>query len=294
VPAPLTVFQRDLLAWSASTRRDLPWRRTRDPWAVLVSELMLQQTQVARVVPKFSAFLARFPTVAACAAAPVGDVVRLWAGLGYNRRALNLHRAAVACVERFGGVLPSTLKELQSLPGIGPYTSRAVVAFSSFAGDVGVVDTNAARVLARVGGRRLSLREVQSAADAAVPAGEGWAWNQAMLDLGATVCTKRVARCDVCPVSSSCGWFLAGRPLPDPADGSAGTSGTQSTFEGSDRQGRGRLVDALRAGPVADADLAQVMGWPHDALRAERVAATLVLDGLAERSADGQGLELPA
>ena len=285
-------FQRDLLAWSATTRRDLPWRRTRDPWAVLVSELMLQQTQVARVVPKFSAFLQRFPTVAACAGAPAGDVVRLWAGLGYNRRALNLHRCAVACVQRHGGALPSSLAELQALPGIGPYTARAVLAFA-LERDVGVVDTNAARVLARVGWRRLTLREVQAAADAAVPAGSAWAWNQAMLDLGATVCTKRVPRCDACPVTSSCAWHVAGHPEPDPAEGSAGTSGRQSTFEGSDRQGRGRLVDALRLAPVPLSELAVVMGWPDDVARAERVAATLLADGLAELADDGR-LQLPA
>lgn len=290
MPAPVGLA-RDLLQWSARTRRDLPWRRTRDPWAVLVSELMLQQTQVSRVVPKYAAFLERFRTVAACAAAPAGDVVRLWAGLGYNRRALNLHAAARACVERHAGQLPATLAELQGLPGIGPYTARAVQAFAREA-DVGVLDTNAARVLARLAGRRLAPREAQDMADSYVPVGEGWAWNQAMLDLGATVCTKRVVRCDQCPVTAHCAWHLAGHPDPDPSDGSAGTSGRQSTFEGSDRQGRGRLVDALRLGPVAAADLAAATGWPDDPERAERVAATLVVDGLAEP--DGAGnLRLP-
>ena len=221
MPAPVGPADA-LLAWSARTRRDLPWRRTRDPWAVLVSELMLQQTQVARVVPKYAAFLERFPTVAACAAAPAGDVVRLWAGLGYNRRALNLHAAARACVERHGGELPATLAELQALPGIGPYTARAVQAFAREA-DVGVLDTNAARVLARLEGRRLAPREAQDMADSHVPPGEGWAWNQAMLDLGATVCTKRVVRCDECPLTAHCTWHLAGHPTPDPSDGSAGT-----------------------------------------------------------------------
>jgi A/G-specific adenine glycosylase len=238
------------------------------------------------VVPKYEAFLSQLPTVAACAAAPVGEVVRLWAGLGYNRRALNLHRCAVACVERFDGALPATLEELQSLPGIGPYTARAVLAFASEA-DVGVLDTNAARVVARVVGRRLGPKEAQAAADGLVPSGEGWAWNQAMLDLGATVCTKRVARCEACPVSSSCAWWIAGRPDPDPADGSFGVSGRQSTFEGSDRQGRGRLVDALRAGPVSAGSLAATMGWPDDPVRAERVAATLLADGLADVSPSG-------
>ena len=291
MPPALTPHQQALLDWSDRTRRDLPWRRTRDPWAVLVSELMLQQTQVARVVPKYAAFLERFPTPTACAASTAADVVRLWAGLGYNRRALNLHRAAQVCVERHGGALPTTLDELRALPGIGPYTARAVLAFATNA-DVGVLDTNAARVTARVAGRRLGPRDAQAAADAAVPAGHGWSWNQAMLDLGATVCTKRVVRCAECPVAATCAWHVAGHPDPDPAEGSAGTSGKQSTFEGSDRQGRGRLVDALRAGPVPTADLAAAMGWPDDPFRAERVAATLVVDGLAEVTADG-ALALP-
>jgi len=247
---------------------------------------MLQQTQVARVVPKYDAFLERYPTVADCAAAPPGDVVRMWAGLGYNRRALNLHRAAAICVASHGGALPTTFAGLLALPGIGPYTTRAVLVFAHEV-DVGVLDTNAARVLARTGGERLSLRVAQERADAIVPAGQGWAWNQAMLDLGATVCTKRVARCNVCPVSSSCAWYLAGRPQPDPAEGSAGTSGRQTTFAGSDRQGRGRLVDALRSGPVAPSALPGVMGWPDDPARADRVAQTLIEDGLAELDDDG-------
>ena len=286
MPAPLTAVQEALLAWSERTRRDLPWRRTRDPWAILVSELMLQQTQVARVLPKYEAFLVRFPTPSACAAAATADVVRLWAGLGYNRRAINLHLAAKACVERHGGALPSTIGELTALPGIGPYTARAVLAFA-FERDVGVLDTNAARVTARLAGRRLAMKEAQSTADAAVPVGRGWSWNQAMLDLGATVCTKRVARCDLCPLAAHCAWHVTGHPDPDPSDGSAGTSGRQSRFAGSDREGRGRLIDALRAGPIPSAQLAAAMGWPGDGARAERVAATLVVDGLAEIAPDG-------
>lgn len=270
-----------LLDWFGQRQRDLPWRRTRDPWAVLVSELMLQQTQVARVLPRYEAFLDRWPTPAACAAAPVGDIVGAWAGLGYNRRAVNLHRCAVTVVADHGGALPDDLAALQSLPGIGPYTARAVLAFAFESDEVGVLDTNAARVLARWYGRTLGRAEAQRLADSSVAPAAGWAWNQAMLDLGATRCRPRSPRCDECPVAAWCAWQGAGRPEPDPAIGSAGVSTGQSVFEGSDRQGRGRLVDALRGGPVATADLASVMGWPSDPVRAERVAGTVVTDGLA-------------
>jgi A/G-specific adenine glycosylase len=269
-----------LLAWWSDVARDLPWRHTRDPWAVLVSEAMLQQTQVERVVPRWREFLDRFPTVAACAASPPAAVLQAWAGLGYNRRALNLWRAAGAVVEGHGGRFPATLPELLALPGVGPYTARAVLAFALEA-DVGVLDTNVARVLARRSGRPLRRREAQDGADAAVPVGAGWAWNQAMLDLGATVCRARSPRCGACPVATGCAWLAAGRPAPDPAIGSAGVAGGQSPFAGSDRQGRGRLVAALRRGAVRRAELAAVMGWPDDAPRAARVTAGVVADGLA-------------
>jgi len=269
-----------LLAWWERQRRDLPWRATRDPWAVLVCEVMAQQTQVARVAERWAPFLERFPTPAACAAAPVADLLRVWSGMGYNRRALHLHRCAQEVVARHGGVLPSTLAELLALPGIGPYTARAVLAFS-FEHDAAIVDTNTARVLARWVGRRLTATEAQSAADGALPPGEAWAWNQAMLDLGAQVCTRRRPRCGDCPVADGCRWAQAGWPGPDPADGSAGVSAPQSRFAGSDRQGRGRLLEALRRGPVPAAELAVTMGWPDDAERAERVAAGLVREGLA-------------
>lgn len=252
---------------------------------------MLQQTQVARVLPRYHELLARFPDPATCAAAAPGEVVQLWAGLGYNRRALHLHRCAQVVCERHGGELPSTLPELLALPGVGPYTARAVLAFAH-EDDVGVLDTNAARVLARWTGRTLGRAEAQMFADDAVPTGHGWAWNQAMLDLGATVCTAREPRCEACPVAATCVWYGAGCPAPDPAVGSAGVSGSQSRFEGSDRQGRGRLVAALRTGPVAAADFPAVMGWPDDPARAERVAATLLADGLAVAATDGT-LRLP-
>lgn len=279
-----------VLRWWEGQRRELPWRSTRDPWAVLVCEVMAQQTQVARVAARWGPFLERFPTPAACAAAPVGDVLRCWSGMGYNRRALHLHRTATVVVADHGGQLPSTLPELLALPGIGPYTARAVLAFA-FESDHGIVDTNTARVLARWEGRRLTGAGAQRSADAALPLGKAWAWNQAMLDLGAQVCTRRAPRCGDCPVRARCAWALAGRPDPDPADGSAGVSARQGRFEGSDRQGRGRLLEALRRGPVHERDVAASAGWPDDPARALRVAAGLVRDGLAV--AAGRSLRLP-
>lgn len=278
---PLNPLQSALIAWWVDHGRDLPWRRSRDPWAVLVSETMLQQTQVARVTERWERFLRRFPTVAACAASPRSAVVDEWAGLGYNRRAVFLHRAAQDCVDRFGGELPTSLPELQSLPGIGPYTARAVLVFAHER-DIGLVDTNAGRFVARaVAGASLTPAVAQTVADDAVPEGWGWTWGQAVFDLGATVCHKRSPACDRCPIRGSCAWAAAGFPQPDPVEGSAGVSAPQSRFEGSDRQGRGRLVDALRRRGVADHELADVMGWPDDPQRAKRVAVSLIDDGLA-------------
>jgi A/G-specific adenine glycosylase len=279
-----------LLQWAADARRDLPWRRTRDPWAILVSELMLQQTQVARVVPRYHEFLDVFPTPTACAAATPADVVHHWAGLGYNRRAINLHRTAVRVVDDHGGRVPDELDALLALPGIGPYTARAVLVFA-FERDEAIVDTNVARVLARWSGRPLGGREVQRVADHAVPRDRAWEWNQGLLDLGATVCTKRAPRCSACPARNVCAW--RGVDGPDPAIGSAGVPRGQSRFEGSDRQGRGRLVDAMRHGRVVEAQrLAEVAGWTTDVDRARRVAETLVADGLAVWRKDGS-LALP-
>jgi A/G-specific adenine glycosylase len=248
---------------------------------VLVSELMLQQTQVPRVLPRYVAFLETFPTPGVCAAAPVADVLRAWDGLGYNRRGLHLHRAAGVIAEHG---FPDTLPGLLALPGVGPYTARAVLAYA-YEADAAVVDTNVARVLARVTGRRLTAEEAQAAADAFAPAGEAWAWNQAIMDLGARHCRARSPRCEECPLAPWCAWRRAGGPPPDPAVGSAHVSGRQSPFAGSDREGRGRLVAALRRGPVSAGDLAPVMGWPGDPERAERVAATLVAEGLVSVAA---------
>lgn len=251
---------------------------------------MLQQTQPSRVVACWGSFLSRFPSATACSAAPAAEVVRAWAGLGYNRRALNLHRAAQAVAEHHDGEIPPDLAALLALPGVGPYTARAVLVFA-FEQDLGLVDTNAGRFLARAAvGRRLVGAEAQEVADTLVPSGRGWAWGQAVFDLGAMVCTRRAPRCSTCPVRTHCAWAKAGFPEPDPVLGSAGVSVSQSRFVGSDRQGRGRLVDALRRGTVSMGDLAKVMGWPDDPSRARLVADRVVADGLAARDESGYRL----
>ena len=266
-----------VLAWGAPRLRDLPWRAIRDPWRILVAEVMLQQTQVPRVIPKWFAFCDAYPTPAACAAAPLGSVLRAWQGLGYPRRARNLWEAAGAMVSRDGGAVPDDLDALRALPGVGPYTARAVLAFA-FERDVAVVDTNIARVLARTVGERLTPRRVQDVASSLVPRGGGWAWNQMMMDLGATVC-RPVPRCDGCPVAPGCAWHLAAHPAPDPAAGSAGVSTRQAPYEGSDRQARGDVLRALHHGPRPASDFAA------------RIVDGLVADRLVART--GSQLRLP-
>ncbi|HEY5664903.1 MAG TPA: A/G-specific adenine glycosylase [Ilumatobacter sp.] len=283
-PPPLTGFTGAVLAWGVPRLRDLPWRRTRDPWAVLVSEVMLQQTQVARVVPKWEGFLARFPDPAACAAAPLGDVLRAWQGLGYPRRARNLHAAARAVTE-LGG-FPRDLDGLLALPGVGPYTARAVMAFA-FEFDAAVADTNIARVYARVVGERLTAGRLQALADAHCPSGDAWAWNQCLMDLGAVVCRPADPGCATCPVVAGCAWRRRGGA--DPAVGSSGVSTRQARFEGSDRQARGRLMRELGARAVPLAEVAEVM--QRDDATAQRLVGDLVGDGLCR--SDGGVVTLP-
>ena len=276
-----------VLSWGLPRLRDLPWRRTRDPWQVLVAETMLQQTQVARVIPKWFEFLAAYSTPATCARAPLGDVLRHWQGLGYPRRAKHLHDAASVVVAHHDGSVPATLDELRALPGIGPYTARAVLAFA-FETDAAIVDTNVARVLARTAGAPLTARAAQSRADAWLPAGDAWAWNQVLLDLGATVCTPRSPSCDVCPMATVCAWRGVG---PDPAIGSAGVSVRQARFEGSDRQLRGRVLKALGERGRVLAEL-QALVPTADPDRIDRLVHALVAEGLVVRS-DGEMVALP-
>jgi A/G-specific adenine glycosylase len=252
-----------LLAWYARVRRPLPWRSTRDPYALLVSEVMLQQTQASRVIPYYETFLARFPDPAALAAAPARDVLAAWSGLGYNRRALALQSAARVVAARGW---PADLTEL---PGVGPYSAAAV---ASFAWDAqhAAVDVNVRRVIERWDGRRRTPRALADRAAALLPPGRAAAWNQAMMELGATVCTARGARCDGCPVASWCA--SAGTPTPTTP------AAPRERFEDTDRYARGRIVAALLDGAALPA---------LDAERMERALAGLARDGLIVRDATG-------
>ncbi|MGI9186153.1 MAG: A/G-specific adenine glycosylase [Gaiellales bacterium] len=236
-----------VLAWYAEHGRELPWRRTRDPYAILVSEVMLQQTQVERVIERWTAWLERWPTAADLAAAPRADVISAWQGLGYNRRAVALHEAAQRLA--VDGI-PQDQAGWRALPGVGPYTAAAVCALA-LDHDVVPLDVNVQRILERALG----------AATIEPPAGKGHDLTQALFDVGATLCLARIPRCDQCPLAADC-----------PSRGQRyEPQRKQSRFEGSRRQARGRLLDQLRAAPV-----------PLDDCDAE-IAASLVKDGLAEQ-----------
>ncbi len=243
---------------------------------------MLQQTQVDRVVPRYEELLAGLPTPAAWSAVPLGEVLTRWQGLGYPRRAQRLHATAQVVMRDHGGVVPSDLEDLLALPGVGAYTARAVRAFA-FELPAAVVDTNIARVLARLSGRRLSAREAQQLADSLVPEGEVWWWNQSLMELGALVCRTR-PDCTQCPLAQVCGWHSDGHPAPDPAVGTAGVSTRQARFEGSDRQARGRLLAAVIAGPVPLDDAPRVM--QREVHVAARLVDALVAEGLVARVGD--------
>ena len=240
-----------LLAWFRANARDLPWRRTRDPYAVLVSEVMLQQTQVDRVIPHYRAFLDRFPTTDALAAAPTADVIRQWAGLGYNRRAVNLQRTAAAVVARGG--FPTSPVALRELPGVGPYTAGAVACFA-LEQDVAFVDTNMRRVIQRLffGAEGhtppVPERQILEVAAELVPEGNGWEWNQALIEFGALHCTARKPACVVCPLQAQCAAFPEVLSPVPPAQIMPRRSPEQ--FASSSRYYRGRILAAVRdAGP---------------------------------------------
>ncbi len=274
-----------LIEWGSGSLRDLPWRRTNDPWRVLVSEVMLQQTSVARVMPKYEAFLDAFPTPGALAQAPLGDALRLWSGLGYPRRCRNLQATAVVLHEQLGGCMPDSLEDLLQLPGIGQYTARAVLAFAHRA-DVAVVDVNVSRVLSRLEGVPMKAKALQDLADELVPQGLGWEWNQVMMDFGARHCTVRTPLCESCPVRKECKYKGVG---DDPAQLSAGVSKPQPRFEGSDRQARGRALRAVGDGTLRVKDVIAAMRVDED--RAVQLIASLVDEGLLHRA--GSTVTLP-
>lgn len=275
-----------VVAWFGENARDLPWRRPGfGAWGTLVSEFMLQQTPVARVVPRLEEWLARWPTPAALAAEPAGEAVRAWQNLGYPRRALRLHACAAAIVERHGGIVPDDVDALLALPGVGDYTARAVAAFA-YGRRHPVVDTNIRRVIARaVAGQAEpgppSARRDLAAMSALLPAEERKAqrFNAGMMELGAVVCTARAPRCDACPLAGVCAWRAAGRP-----DYEGPRRAVQRRYEGSDRQARGRILRALRAArhPLALADLEHASADPA---QFERALAGLIADGLVARTA---------
>ena len=280
-------YLEPVLGWYAAYARDLPWRAPGvSPWAVLVSEIMLQQTPVSRVLPAYQTWLQRWPVPAALAADPPGEAVRQWGRLGYPRRALRLHETATIVTREHGGEIPSTRDELLALPGIGAYTAAAVAVFA-FGGRHAVLDTNVRRVLTRLGsgrefpGAQPSTAEYRFAesllpTDAAVAA----TWSVAVMELGALTCTAASSRCDDCPVAAQCAWLAAGRPPTE-------VRPVGQRYEGTDRQCRGRLLAVLRdcADPVTLTRFDAV--WPDDTQRA-RALDGLVADGLIDPLPDGR------
>jgi A/G-specific adenine glycosylase len=277
-----------VLDWYGEHARDLPWRRPGcSAWAVLVSEMMLQQTPVARVLPAYEAWLARWPTPADLAAEPAGEAVRMWGRLGYPRRALRLHEAARAITERHRGVVPADLDELLALPGVGAYTARAVAAFG-YGRRHPVVDTNVRRVVARAvrgqgdAGPPSTTRDLAAMAALLPPEpARAVRFGVAVMELGALVCTARAPRCGSCPVRETCRWRCAGCPPYE------GPVPAPQAFAGTDRQVRGLLMGVLRASdaPIDAAALAAV--WSDRTQRA-RALAGLVADGLVDPLPDGR------
>jgi A/G-specific adenine glycosylase len=280
-----------LIAWYAGHARDLPWRRADfGAWGVLVSEVMLQQTPVTRVIPRLEAWLRRWPTPADLAAASPAEVLKQWDNLGYPRRALRLHQAAIEIRDRFGGVVPFDVDDLLGLTGIGDYTARAVAVFA-YGRRHPVVDTNTRRVITRaVHGRSQpgpAARADLDDMDALLPAdaAEAAAFNAATMELGALICTSRTPRCESCPIAEHCRWHL----LDHPDTGDARPR--QATYEGSDRQARGAVLRALRHTDDGRLRLVETIPEWADPAQRERAIASLVADGLAQVS--GGSLQLP-
>ncbi len=301
-PAHRRALRRVVLAWLAEHGRELDFRvdGRQDPWGVLVSEVMAQQTQVGRVEERWPAFMAAFPTPAAMAAASAADVIRAWRGLGYNRRALGLHRAAVA-ISAAGGAVPGDVEALMALPGVGPYTARAVAAIA-FGAPVGAVDVNVRRVVGRIVAgdpAGLSPAALQAAADALVDPAEPATWTHAVMDIGATICRPARPSCPTCPARAWCRAARAMAAMPAAARPAPGMSPPPTassravarpaapSFERTTRWLRGRLVDRLRDAAPGDA---VPIGGPLGSHSAEAVAqalAALAREGIVEIDARG-------
>jgi len=285
-----TPYAEPVLAWYSRHARDLPWRAPdRTPWSVLVSEIMLQQTPVNRVIPAYHEWLARWPTPPALAAEPAGEAIRQWGRLGYPRRALRLHETAVIVTARHGGTVPADLDALLALPGVGSYTAAAVASFA-FGQRHAVLDTNVRRVLARlISGQPAPALATSVAerrlAESLLPAEPAVAarWAVAVMELGALVCTAASPRCQACPVALDCAWLAAGRPAEAPE---AARRRTQK-YDGTDRQCRGCLLAVLRQAdaPVSRADFDAA--WPGRE-QLERALDGLVADGLVDPLPDGR------
>ncbi len=271
--------------YRASGRHELPWRLTRDPYAILVSEVMLQQTPVERVLPYYVAWLERWPTNASLAQAPTAEVIRAWGGLGYNRRAVGLQRASAA-IELAGGAFPREVNALLSLPGVGPYTASAIASFA-FERRAAVADTNIARVLARVvlgaaAQRGVSAFLVTATAECLLPVRNVRDHNLALMDLGALVCTARRPACGACPVRSVCAWRAAGYPAATvPARPSP-------RFDGTARFARGRIIDALRRlETLSTEEFLELLPEEHHA-RLGAYLASLEREGMLVQTANGR------
>lgn len=278
---PSSVLHEPLLEWYAANARDLPWRGpSATPWSVMVSEFMLQQTPVSRVLPVHEYWMERWPTPAHLAAAPSGEAVRAWGRLGYPRRALRLHASAVAITEQHGGVVPASYDELLALPGVGDYTAAAIASFAYGKRQV-VLDTNVRRVLTRLlGGVAFQPdgspgKAERARAEEVLPDEEPVAaeWSVALMELGALVCTATDPGCRRCPLTPHCAWVAAGHPAYD------GPPRRGQTYAGTDRQCRGRILALVRdsEGPVAKQRIDLVWDNPH---QRERCLASLVEDGL--------------
>jgi len=292
----VAALRERMVPWYEINKRDLPWRRTSDPYKLVAAELMLQQTGVDRIAPRWVRFVERFPSWQAVASATVGDVIREWQGLGYNRRAVSLHRMARAVVERFGGHLPADRRELLKLPGVGPYTANAILSFVHKL-DEPAIDVNLRRVIGRLafGDPGAPIADVERVARAAIPPGRGSDWNQALMDLAALHCTLRRPSCLLCPLRDVCKTANGAVAAPPPRLARAAAERRAGYYQ-STRYQRGKVVDLLRdADTLSAAEIGERLDADPLAGSYELGAllAGLVRDGLIEEGVPAGCYRLP-